>query len=109
MAQINWGIVVSIVSLAITIFTIVYSNAKNSEHTNSRIDVIETKLEHNNNEIAELKAEVHKNNQLKERMFKIEGRADVLEEKQDVANHRIADCEDDIKKINDRATRRNAV
>lgn len=109
MEQINWGIVISLASLVITVFTIIYSNAKSSEHTNSRIDVIEAKLEYNNNEITELKTEVHKNNELKDRMSKAEGRLELQDERYKVTKNRLKDAEDDIKTIQNKMTRSTSV
>jgi DNA repair ATPase RecN len=105
MAEINWGIVTSLVSLAITIFTIVYSNAKNSEHTNSRIDVVETKLENLDNK-------VEKHNQMVERTYKLEQETAVLKEEMKVEQHRTEDLENAMEKANDKLiniTRRNAI
>lgn len=97
MAQIDIGSLITVAVGIITIVTFIYTNAKNQEHTNSRIDVVETKLEHNNSELSELKDEVHKNNQLKDRMYKIEGRADVLEQQIKVEQHRMTDVENALK------------
>lgn len=100
--EINWSIVVSIASLAITVFTIVYSNAKNQEHTNSRIDVVQNDIKH-------LSDKVEKHNKVIERVYELEGKADVFEQQIKVEQHRMDDAESDIRKINDRMTRRNAV
>lgn len=103
--QIDWHILLTVISLGITIFTIVYSNAKNSEHTNSRIDIVETKLEN-------LDAKVEKHNQMVERTYKLEQGMAVLKEEMKVEQHRTSDLEEGLEKANDKITnlgRRNGI
>ena len=100
--NIDISAVVSVLVGLATIYTFIHTSAKNQEHTNGKIDVLETKLQNNADDIKELKNEVHKYNQLKDRMAEVESNVKVLDEKQDVANHRISDCETAIEKNRDK-------
>lgn len=100
--QINWGIVVSIVSMLITIYTIVRTNAKSEEKMQGEIAVIKNDVKH-------LAEKVDKHNGVIDRTYKLEEANAVLEQQMKVEQHRMDDAEADIKKINDRMTRRNAV
>lgn len=107
MAQINWGIIVSIASLLITVYTIIKTNAKSEEKMQGQIEVIKNDIKHLSNK-------VEKHNSVVERVYELESKVDVLDEKQDVANHRISDLESesqsDIREIKNKLinmTRRN--
>lgn len=103
--EINWGIVVSILSLLITIYTIIRTNAKSEEKMQGEIAVIKNDVKH-------LTEKVDKHNQVIERTYELETQVDILKEKQGVANHRIADLEEDNKKLTDKMsnmTRRNGI
>ena len=89
--QINWNILISIVSLAITVFTIVYSNAKNSEHTNGRIDVVQNDIKH-------LAEKVEQHNKVVERTYALEEKTAVLENQMKVEQHRMEDVEEELKR-----------
>lgn len=85
--EINWGILVSLASLAITVFTIIRTNAKSEERMQGEINLVKNDIKH-------LSDRVERHNGVIERTYKIEQNQAVMEEEIKVANHRIADLEE---------------
>lgn len=86
--DINWGILVSIISLLITIYTIVKTNAKSEEKMQGQIEIVKNDIKH-------LSERVEKHNGVIERTYKLEQSVAVMDEEIKVANHRIADLENE--------------
>ena len=86
--EINWGILVSIISLLMTIYTIVKTNAKSEEKMQGQIEIVKNDIKH-------LSERVEKHNGVIERTYKLEQSVAVMDEEIKVANHRIADLEND--------------
>lgn len=103
--EINWGIVVSIISLLITVYTIIRSNAKSEEKMQGEIALVKSDINH-------LSEKVEKHNQMVERTYKLEQETAVLKEEMKVEQHRTADLEESLTKTNDKLlnmTRRNGI
>ena len=90
MENINWGIVVSLLSLAITIYTIVRTNAKSEERMQGEIALIKNDIKH-------LSDRVERHNGVIERTYALEKRTAVMEEEIKVEQHRMTDVENALK------------
>ena len=83
----NWvTIIVALIGLVGTIFTVVWGNKKNAETSKKQTDLTLYRID-------QLEQKVNKHNNLIERTYKIEQRLEVDEEKLKVANNRIKDLE----------------
>lgn len=103
--EINWSIIVSIASLAITVYTIIRTNAKSEEKMQGEIGVIKNDIKH-------LSDKVEKHNGVIERTYKLEQNFAVLNEEMKVEQHRTEDLENGLDKVNDKITnitRRNSI
>lgn len=90
MENINWGIVVSLLSLAITIYTIVRTNAKSEERMQGEIALVKNDIKH-------LSDRVERHNGVIERTYKLEQSVAVMEEEIKVEQHRMTDVENALK------------
>ena len=90
MENINWGIVVSLLSLAITIYTIVRTNAKSEERMQGEIALVKNDIKH-------LSDRVERHNGVIERTYALEQKTAVMEEEIKVEQHRMTDVENALK------------
>ena len=88
--QINWGIVVSIISLVITIYTIIRTNAKSEERMQGEINLVKNDIKH-------LSDRVERHNGVIERTYALEQKQAVMEEEIKVEQHRMTDVENILK------------
>lgn len=68
-----FGVLLSAGGFAVTIYTIVKSNAKNQQALESRFDVVDLKIEHVQQEQKQLSDRVDKHNKVVERTYELEG------------------------------------
>ena len=103
------SIIVSILVGLCTIFTFIRTNAKNQaeavtkqEETNGKIDLLQNEMGHIKTDVSELKDEVHKYNQLKDRMYAVESEVKVQGQQIKVEQHRMDDVEQAVEKNRDK-------
>ena len=80
------SMIVSVIGVLITIATVITTNAKNQQKTESKIDVIDVKIQ-------TLSDRVEKHNNVIERVYQLETDYKVLEQREKVSEHRLDDLE----------------